>query len=200
MNHFKEVAKNWDTNEKAQRNKVFADAIKKYLTKDCTSFIDFGCGTGLLSEYFAHNSTYLLGVDTTKEMLSLFDKKFEKFDQVESCTKNLEVEDFSHMPSEIGAVFSAMAFHHLNDPVVVLSKLKNVMSKNGKVFVIDLFKEDGSFHPDNDKMGVKHFGFDQEDVKRWSKELDLNLTHFEIVFNINKNERDYPIFMAVLEK
>lgn len=200
MNHFTEAAKTWDTDEKAIRNKALAEAIKKHLNLVQGSYIDFGCGTGLLSEHFVEKANYLLGVDTTKEMLDAFDKKFEKFDQVESCDKNLETQDFSRLMDHIDAIFSAMAFHHLERPEKVLAKLSKVLNESGKIFVIDLLKEDGSFHPDNSKMGVKHFGFDKDDLISWTDGLELKLSGFEIIFNIHKNGRDYPLFMGIFEK
>lgn len=200
MNHFTEAAKNWDTDEKAVRNKALADAIKKHLNLSHGSYIDFGCGTGLLAEHFVEKANYLLGVDTTQEMLDAFDKKFEQYNQVESCDKNLETQDFSRLMDHIDVIFSAMAFHHLDQPEKVLAKLSQVLNESGKIFVIDLLKEDGSFHPDNAKMGVKHLGFEKEDLLRWTAGLGLKLTSFDIVFNIHKNDRDYPLFMGVFEK
>ena len=79
-----------------------------------------------------------------------------------------------------------MAFHHLKDPKAVLSLFKKHLTPSGRVFVIDLDEEDGSFHPDNEGMGVHHFGFSINTMESWSHELGFHSFQHEIVYEMFK--------------
>lgn len=201
MNHFKEAAKNWDTNEKVLRNKSFFEAITKHLDGGISNkaFIDFGCGTGLLASFFAEESSYLLGIDTTDEMLEEFNKKFERFSHVKTLNINLDEESFADDSQMVDAIFTAMAFHHSNTPIVALSKLQKLVKPGGKIFIIDLDEEDGSFHSNNQMMGVKHYGFSKDELSTWSSSLEFRKFSHEIIYEMNKNERVYSVFMAIFE-
>lgn len=201
MNHFKEAAKSWDKESTKSRNQVFADAILSSLDakKEKMKLLDFGCGTGLLSQYLVDVTSEVIGIDTTEEMLEEFDKKFHAPVKAKSICINLEE---SKLPAELGnfdLIVSAMAFHHLNQPGEVLKTLKDLVSDQGKIFVIDLDKEDGSFHPDNKKMGVKHFGFSEQEQANWAATLNLQFER-KIVFEIEKNDRKYPVAMSIFAK
>ena len=201
MSHFQEAAKNWDTDEKIQMNRAFAQGIARHLEgkEGALRFLDFGCGTGLLSQFYAENAAKLVGIDTTQEMLDQFNEKFRDLPQVNSRLINLEKEN---VPSDLGpfdVIMTAMAFHHLEEPPKVLATLKNLLAPKGKIFVIDLDKEDGSFHPDNEGMGVKHYGFAKEKLKNWGKELGFQNVEHEIVHKMHRNDRDYPVFLATYE-
>jgi len=89
-----------------------------------------------------------------------------------------------------------MAFHHLTEPEAMIKKLKTKLSPAGLIAVIDLDKEDGTFHPDPVKMGVHHSGFAKEDIEKWAGKNELNV-QVKIINTIHKNEKQYPIFLAL---
>ncbi len=203
MNHFSKVAKEWDTPQKIDRNRVIADAIRKELSASNFNLrnpeleiMDLGCGTGILSEFFAPYTKRLIGVDPTKEMIEVFNQKFQGKKHITSECKNLESESASENMRDLDFIMSAMAFHHMKGPMQVLSKLKNMLKSEGKIFVIDLDQEDGSFHPDPEAMGVYHNGFAKEELQSWANELKMGLKH-KIIDTIEKNEKSYPLAMAV---
>ncbi len=92
-----------------------------------------------------------------------------------------------------------MAFHHLSNPGEVLKKLSNMLTLDGKIIIIDLRKEDGDFHPDNIQMGVKHFGFSEEQIQNWGKSSKLHVDIYTIN-EIHKNDKIYYQFLAIFNK
>ena len=195
--HFDILAATWDTEETILRNKAFALAIKKHLAGKASRVMDFGCGTGLLTAQFLDIGDSFLGIDTAGGMLEQFNQRFEKFPQVKSLAINLEKESMSPDVGNFDLIMTAMAFHHLKEPEKTLAVFKEHLTPSGKIFVIDLDKEDGTFHPDNKGMGVQHFGFSGETFEKWAKELKFNSLQHEIVYEIHKNERSYGIRMGV---
>lgn len=199
MSHFKEAAKTWDKDSTINRNRIFAEAIVEKLHRNQLRTLDFGCGTGLLSQFLIDKISSLVGIDTTQEMLDQFNEKFADFKKAQSYCLNIEENE---LPKELGKfdlIISAMAFHHLKHPMKGLSHLIDILNPDGEIFIIDLEKEDGSFHPDNKKMGVHHFGFSADDHQTWAKELNLKHDR-KVIFSIEKNERSYDVIMARFSK
>lgn len=204
MEHFSEMAKNWDTQEKIDRNIDYAKCIKQYLPLSASNqkikILDLGCGTGLLgTQFLDHPDSQIVGVDTSAGMLDVFLHKFHD-NNADGYRAKAFLMDMSktELPEKnFNLIVSAMAFHHIKDTYPMLLKLKERLAPEGIIAIIDLDEEDGTFHPDPKNMGVHHFGFSHEQNMAWANELDLNLVERKIVHAIEKNEKSYPIFLAV---
>lgn len=196
MSHFDNQANNWDTAEKISFFEKLSNHIREQLKiVDSVRVLDFGCGTGLFGLNFLTHENELVGIDTSAGMLEVINKKVDSTYKLKTYLLNLEEQA---LPKDIGTfdlIVSAMAFHHLNEPEKMIQKLKPLLNKNGTLVIIDLDKEDGSFHPNNKEMGVKHFGFDKETLKSWAQENKLTFTH-TIYHYIEKNDRKYGQFLA----
>ena len=194
MSHFNEVANEWDTPDKTKLFHTLATETKKYLNySEKIDVLDFGCGTGLFGFEFLPLAKNLTGIDTSPGMLEVFDKKSSQLPNVESLNINLEE---NSIDKKFDLIISSMTFHHLNSPLSVLEKLQNSLKSDGKIAIIDLNLEDGTFHPDNEGMGVKHFGFCKNDLQEWATKLGLKLEH-SFIHTISKHEKEYKQFLAV---
>lgn len=196
MSHFDTQANSWDTPEKIK----FFEALSKHIhddlqLSDSARVLDFGCGTGLFGLNFLTQDNELIGIDTSPGMLEVMNGKVDSNYKLKTFLLNLEEDE---LPTDIGKfdlIVSAMAFHHLNQPGKMIHKLKPLLKEGGVLVVMDLDKEDGSFHPDNEGMGVKHFGFAKEALESWARENQLNFKH-SIYRYIEKNDRKYGQFLA----
>ncbi|MEO2068378.1 MAG: hypothetical protein ABGX27_02585 [Desulfurobacteriaceae bacterium] len=70
--------------------------------------------------------------------------------------------------------------------------------KGGYIAIAELEKEDGSFHSNNE--GIFHFGFSEDEIKKLYEEVGFKDIKIVIVNVIHKNNRDYPIFLALGRK
>lgn len=196
MSHFNQVANSWDTPEKVKLNQHYANSIRKYLTKkNNLKILEIGCGTGLLGSQFVEETNKLTGLDTSKGMLEVFDQKFSDNKNVHSILLNLEEENLNE--SGFDLIISSMAFHHLKDPEAMIVKLKKMLSEDGVIAIIDLDKEDGSFHPDPKNMGVHHFGFSKQTTQDWATLAEFKKCSRETVHTIIKETGEYPLFLSV---
>ena len=59
-------------------------------------------------------------------------------------------------------VVTNMTMHHINNIEDFIFKLAHSLKVGGKLFIADLYKEDGTFHSDN--TDVVHFGFSEEEI------------------------------------
>ena len=194
MNHFNEMANKWDTPEKVEKFKILANKIKTQLGSfSYQSVMDLGCGTGLLGLEFVDENISLLGLDTSEGMLHVFAQKTLDYPQIESLLLNLEEQTID---KKFDLIVSSMAFHHLTNPATMIRKLKGMLNKGGKLAIVDLDEEDGSFHPDPANMGVKHFGFSKNILEKWAQDNQFDLDH-SIINTVEKNSRTYDQFLAI---
>ena len=194
--HFDDLARSWDSPETIARNEAFAAAIKKHLTAPVAKLMDFGCGTGLLTSHFLHQAQEIVGIETSQGMQEVFNKRFKEQEHVSMLITNLEEASLPAHSAPFEVIMTAMAFHHLKNPREVLLTFKQHLSPGGRVFIIDLDTEDGSFHPDNAAMGVHHYGFSRQELSSWAQELGFNFEH-QLIYQIQKNERSYGLFMGI---
>lgn len=202
MSHFDSVANEWDNDNKIQFFESLSKEIlnkKPSLSSDTLRVMDFGCGTGLFGlNFFEGKNSTILGIDTSQEMLNVFEKKVSEKEGASTLNINLEENELPAGKAPFDLIVSAMAFHHLNNPEAMLKRLKGYLAPQGTIVVVDLDEEDGSFHPDNKGMGVKHFGFSKEKLSSWADDNDMKINH-SIFRKISKNDREYGQFLALFE-
>lgn len=194
MSHFNHVANTWDSKEKILlMQELSQKTIAKLNIQEKISIMDFGCGTGLFGLEFSDYIQTLVGVDTSAGMLEVFNEKTKGFENISSKMVNLENET---LDQSFDLIISSMAFHHLDYPNQMIGKLCNLLSAGGKIAIVDLEKEDGSFHPDPVEMGVKHFGFTNDEIESWAEENDMSV-NISTINTKEKNGKLYDQFLAV---
>jgi ubiquinone/menaquinone biosynthesis C-methylase UbiE len=196
MSHFNEVANEWDNPQKVKLMQALATNAKKHLNLSKNlKIMDFGAGTGLFGLEFIDYADSLLGIDVSEGMLKVMEAKTSEYPKIKTKLIDLESEE---LDEKFDLIVSSMAFHHLTDPKKMAIKLARMLNPKGKLVIVDLDKEDGTFHPDNEGMGVKHFGFDKLELETWNEDK-LQLEH-HLIHHVEKNEKSYPQFMLVLSK
>ncbi len=199
MTHFNESAKTWDSPEKYELSLNYANKIKAKIPHSSNMrVIEFGTGTGNLGAHFMKDASFFLGVDTSFGMLDVFNEKFNTFENVQSKLIDLTTEELQEKDFDL--FISSMAFHHVKDNQKLLQKIEKIMKPGSNLAIIDLDKEDGSFHPEDKREGVFHSGFSKEEIESWSKESQFKFTHYEIAHTFYKNDKAYPIFLAIFKK
>ncbi|TNE97618.1 MAG: class I SAM-dependent methyltransferase [Deltaproteobacteria bacterium] len=197
MSHFNDKAAEWDNEGKIKMMAVLAKkTLERLSLARKLDIMDFGCGTGLFGLEMADYANTLLGIDTSSGMLEVFDKKTQDDSSVESLLIDLEKDSLDR---KFDLIVSSMAFHHLNDPDKMIATLKSLLNPDGKIAIVDLDEEDGSFHPDNEGMGVKHYGFSKDRLSSWAEKHKLELDH-SLINSIEKNDREYHQFLAIFSK
>jgi tRNA (cmo5U34)-methyltransferase len=197
MSHFNHVANDWDNEGKIKLMNTLATKTRKKLDiKDKVDILDFGCGTGLFGLEFIEQAKSITGIDTSEGMLEVFNKKAANYNNIKSININLEQEECN---LKVDLIVSSMTFHHLDNPSRTLKKLSSMLNPKGQLAIVDLEKEDGTFHPDNKAMGVKHLGFSNEEIKSWADEAGLKV-ELCTINSLEKNDRSYNQFLAVFKQ
>lgn len=154
-------------------------------------WLDFGAGTGGLSVPLAAQVGQVTALDTSAAMLAkLIDKN------VANITV-LEHDIFSGLSETYAGVISGMALHHVADIPELLKCMHQCLDEGGQLALIDLYSEDGSFHGDNVGKGVVHLGFEPQHLLELAAQAGFKELSYQDVFRIEKNGRDYPLFLLL---
>ncbi len=201
MSIFDSLAETWDIKPRRlqQAESIYKAIIKKVAPRNKLKIIDIGSGTGLLLLHFIENAKIITAADNSEGMLSVLKEKAEKLN-----LKNIEYlyfdADKDRLPkSAYDLVISSVSFHHIEDTERILAETFQALKPGGKICIGDLEREDGSFHSDPN-ASIKHFGFDKKVFAQLMRKVGYKNVSLETIFDIAKNEKKYPVFLAFGEK
>lgn len=202
-NYFDAMAGSWDKNQlKIERAKITAAKIKEVHFHSFNSFVDFGCGTGLLGIELKDTFTHIHLVDSSKEMLQVAQAKIAA-----ANIKNIETHQATRL-SELTAKYSAigtlMTLHHIPDVNEFFTDACSILEDNGVMIIADLYAEDGSFHK-NKPTFCGHNGFSIPALTTFAENAGFTVQSVEPYYEIYKENFDgiktsYPLFLFVAKK
>lgn len=199
--YFSHKSKEYEKDEKRVDNVTnIAQGIEKsvQLNKEDV-LLDFGSGTGLLTERIAKHVGKIIANDVSESMNEQLDNKIQNnlfACEIEHSRDNLCTTDVKFEP--LDGIISSMTIHHVEDVKALFKKFHTMLKPNGFIALADLEKEDGSFHKDD--TGVFHFGFDKDEFAAWAKECGFSNVNIQTVSIAQKPHGDYPIFLLTAQK
>ncbi|MEX2443998.1 MAG: class I SAM-dependent methyltransferase [Alkalispirochaeta sp.] len=201
MRDFDALAEEWDTPEHAERARRVVTAIQDRISiSPRARLLDVGAGTGVMGLLFHDLVDTVLCVDTSPGMLRVLKNKIH-----ESSIMGVEVREH-----DIGAgplldvdpfdiAVSMMVFHHIPDHRNALVALAKMLKPGAYLCIVDLDREDGSFH--DEAEGIPHFGFDRDALARDATDAGFGRIEFHTPVSITKDTegvpRDYPLFLMI---
>ena len=132
--YFEKMHKNWFANPHIHLFEKIEHNIKKHictqgsLDRNETRIIDLGCGTGSFLRYM-HSQGYrsLKGVDICEPPSSLP----REIDFIKSSIENYDDNGFDY-----DIVVSTLAIEHVEQPILMLRKIRQLLSKNGVAVIV----------------------------------------------------------------
>lgn len=196
---FDRKAATWDASERRQAlAQSVADAIgRRVALEPSMHLLDFGAGTGLLSERLLPRVGRIVAVDTSEKMLQKFREKLGDTGKVETLHGDVLELEGEHL---YDGIVSSMTMHHIPDIDALFATLYRLLKPGGFLAVADLAEEDGTFH-DQGNEGVHHFGFDPETLKRRAERAGFVEAETEIAHTVEKpGGRRYDILLLSATK
>lgn len=196
MSVFDAKAAEWDTPERRERAHALADVIRAHvpLTADLR-VLDIGAGTGLLGLDLLADVGSVVLADPSEGMIEAARAKIEAQGVVDA---RAIVFDFPSDEPPEGAPFdlavSLLVLHHVEDTEATLRSIHAALAPGGRIGLIDLDKEDGSFH-DPDQPGIHHHGFEGESLVALARAAGFEDVAVRIVHDLERDGRTYPLFL-----
>jgi ubiquinone/menaquinone biosynthesis C-methylase UbiE len=163
---FDREAASWD--EEPGRLNLAADiagaiADEVPLTADM-DILDFGCGTGLVALQLLPFVRSVLGVDGSRGMLEVLNRKIAQKNLAHIETRYFDLDGGDVLDGSYDLVISSMTFHHIRELRILLEQCYRVIRPSGYLCVADLDPDAGLFH--GDPSGVFHEGFDRAVLRK----------------------------------
>lgn len=204
MSEFDKKAAEWDADAKhVERSKAVAAAIKEtIILSDEYEALEYGAGTGLLSFELKDYVKSITLMDSSQEMIRVLSEKIERSGVTNMKPLFFDLEKNSYDETKFDFVYSLMVMHHISDVKGIISKFFNLIKENGILAIVDLYKEDGSFH---DSTFTGHKGFDPLELEETLRAFGFASVRHKKCYTINRTDesgqvREYPVFLMVAEK
>ena len=161
------------------------------------TIVDFGAGTGLLSERLAPYVGKIIAIDISPSMISKLEEKRDTFPcGLELLEMDLCKEDY---PAErVDGLVSSMTLHHIHDVPALLKKIYTMLKPGAFLALCDIDIEDGTFHTID--TGVVHHGFDRDEISGWCVKAGFEAIEIGESALIRKPHGDYPAFLLTAKR
>ena len=201
---FKGRAKSWDNDAMIKRSEVVSNKLIELLgeQKD-SSIMEYGCATGLISFNLTDNFKKLTLMDSEEEMINVVKEKIEAYKTSNVFPINIDLLNQTYSGEKFDIIYTSMALHHIIDTEKIVKTFYNLLNENGILCVVELDKEDGSFHI-NEKDFNGHNGFEHEVMEKAFKNANFSNIKSETFFNGQKIYQEiiipYSMFYTIGQK
>jgi predicted TPR repeat methyltransferase len=195
---FDAKASTWDDDPaKVERARVVAEAVLAAVPlRASTRLLEYGAGTGLVSQSLAAHVGRVTLVEPSAGMRSVMHDKVD----AGTLPRDARIWDLDlatdAAPAErFDLVVTVMTLHHIHDLTPVLEGFAALLSDGGHLCIVDLEQEDGTFHTtDSDFDG--HHGFESAALTELLHVAGFSDVRFERCHELEKEGNTYPLFLA----
>jgi len=194
MSRFDAKARDWDTPERRERTREAAGIIRRTVALDRSMrVIDIGAGTGLLGLELADEVASVVLAEPSAGMLEVAREKLAAGpDNVSVVKWDLPGDPPPGVPFDLAV--SLLVLHHVEDTGAALRAIHALLAPGGRIALLDLDAEDGTFH-EADAEGIHHHGFDQARLRELVAAAGFEDVGSRNVSHVDRDGRDYPVFL-----
>lgn len=196
-NYFDTVAKEWNTPERMKNTTSLAEDLLIKIGVESAPLVkalEIGSGSGMLAVLLSKHFKKIDCIDSSSGMREEFFQNKEKYSADNIFIYGEEYLDSTDEKYDL--IYSQKAFHHIVDVEGELRKLKRVMAKGGRLFLIDFCTIPPEFHKDFPNFDGHH-GFSKEEILDYFQNAGLKLDEYEIIRQGKSKDIDYNLFLAV---
>lgn len=200
--HFDQRAAEWDSDpDKVARARDVARAIAANVpTDDRTRLLEYGAGTGLVTQSLLGRVGQVTLADNAPGMRSVIKEKIASgVLPADARVWDLDLELQKPLPGRFDLIVSSLVLHHVRKAQHVVEALTGMLDPGGYLCIADLDAEDGSFHGHDHDLDVHH-GFDRDELARSLESAGLSDVVVSDCTQIMRDGRPYQVFLATARK
>ena len=193
--HFDERASTWDSPAKVAQSQEVAASIRAAvaLTKS-TRMLEYGAGTGLLTQALRDDVGPVTLADTSAGMRGQIEQKIADGALVGARVWGLDLSTAVPPDEQFDLVVTVLALHHIVEVDAVLAAFAALLASGGHLCVVDLEASDGTFHAHG---FVGHDGFARDDLELRLRNVGFSDAQFSSCGVVERDTGTYPMFLAV---
>ena len=188
-NEWDEYAENWDvdpTVEEYAKN-AFSELLDNININGLT-VLDFGCGTGALTQLMSPTVKSIIAIDPSSEMIKHLDKKaLNNVSSISDYLSNELVQNSPELKNKFDLIVASSVCGFLPDYEATLSLLKSLLKKDGLFVQWDWLSND-----DSSDMGLS-----EKRVKQAFVANDFVNTRVNSPFIMSSSKGNMPVLMAI---
>lgn len=202
--NYQDRIKELETDDIIKRSKIVANKINNLIEKQKNiSVMEYGCGTGLIGFDLCSECNKMVLIDSNEEMINIIKEKIKLFKINNVTPIQLDLTKEPYKKEKFDLIFISLTLHHIIDIEDIIKKFYNLLNDNGSLCIIDLDKEDGSFH--SNQVDFKgHNGFEHEEIKNVLNKTGFSNIQIETFLYDEKKYKEktipYSLFCAIAQK
>lgn len=179
----------WDDFDEAKdyTEKIFNLLSDRVNIKNLT-ILDFGCGTGLLTDYMSKKANNIIAVDSAEKMTEVLNRK--NYKNVETIVGELSMNMVKQNPKlkdKLDLIAAASVCAFLPNYLEVLTIIKSLLKPNGIFVQWDWLRSKKD----------PNFGFTEQMIKDYYNSVGLKIDSIDIPFHMIENDEKMEVLMAI---
>ena len=182
--YFSKVAKDWDRLRSlhAPDSAVEAAILELVADQHYNQLIDLGTGTGRMLELLQGHFKKGIGIDSSREMISVARSKFEKQKNDHMFVRLGDIAQLDEYAQSAELVMLHQVLHHFDDPGIALQSARKTLKPGGEILVVDFMPHKLEFLRED--QAHRRLGLSHVQMAAWAASADLNVkTSIEIPHN-----------------
>lgn len=184
-----EHAAYWDTfpDGKYYTKNTF-DLLSKHIDLDNLTVLDFGCGTGLLTEKMSPKAKQIVAIDISEKMIEgLENKKLNNVVAIVGELSEETIESHKILQDKFDLIVASSVCAFLPNYEEVLTIIKSLLSPQGVFVQWDWLRTE----KDDD------FGFTEDMIREKYGAAGLNIESVSVPFHLMENDEKMDVLMAI---
>ncbi|MDN3651517.1 class I SAM-dependent methyltransferase [Thalassotalea ponticola] len=186
-----DYAQCWDSNETVilYSHKAY-ESLVNIVDLDGSNVLDFGCGTGLLTQRISEHANSVVALDPSEKMISvLTDKHLPNVKVINSELTQYLLTCTEGLCGSFDVIVASSALAFVSDYQATLNLLKQLLKKGGLLVQWDWLK-------DNDEPGI---GFSKERIELALKQAGFSKYSTSVPFSMESPGGSMPVIMGIAE-
>lgn len=203
MADFDKKAATWDDDPiRVERAESIAASIASSIDlSKIKQAMEYGSGTGLLSFALKDQLPDIVLLDESEGMTEVAREKCKAGNVDHLKPRHYDLLQQPLPEARFDLIFILLTLHHIKDTEDILTKFQQLLNPNGYLAIIDLDKEDGSFHEHDN---YHHDGFERTELEKKLLANGLVPIKYEICYDLERDyksdRRKYPLFLLIAQK
>jgi len=184
-----DYAEGWDSNQdvRSYSQKAF-DALTTEVDIQGLRVLDFGCGTGLLTERMVPLAENIVALDSSEKMCSILKEKgLRNVDILTGFITEDLIQSEPLLQEPFDLIVASSVFAFIEDYVSILKLLKSLLCCGG--FLVQWDWKKAEQEPE--------FGFDREDLERGYQQAGVSLKAIKEPFSLESENGAMTVIMGI---